>query len=80
MKTAPSSMTGSGINTDRISIASRQLTPKAGNQPVSSKTSDIQASSFKREVPMPAEAKFVEIDGKKYFLDAPRGTYLNILV
>ena len=79
MKTALPSLTGSGINTDRISVASKQRALKNETTP-DNKTSAVQTSSFKREVPIPQNAGFVEADGKKYYLNAPRGTYLNILV
>ena len=79
MKTVSSSLTGSGINTDRISVASKQRLPKNEASP-EYKTPPVQASSFKREVPLPQNTGFVEVDGKKYYLNAPRGTYLNILV
>jgi len=79
MKTPLSSLTGSSISTDRIAVASRQRTSKI-EQPLDQNASPFQSSSFRREVPMPQNAEFVEIDGKKYFLDAPRGTYLNIIV
>ena len=79
MKTVSSSLTGSGINTDRISVASKQRTLK-NETPPENKVAAVQMSSFKREVPIPQNAGFVEVDGKKYFLNAPRGTYLNILV
>lgn len=80
METVSSSLTGSGINTDRISAASRQRVPENKTLAVSSRDTEVRSSTFKREVPMPKNAEFVEIDGKKYFLNAPRGTYLNILV
>ena len=81
MKTPLSSLTGSGINTDRISAASKRRMIKA-DRPFdqSSNAPSFPSTSFKREVPIPNSSEFVEIDGKKYFLDAPRGTYLNIIV
>ena len=79
MKTPLSSLTGTAINTDRISVASKQRTVRIDQSPEQSEPAS-QQTSFRREVPMPKGAEFVEIDGKKYFLDAPRGTYLNILV
>ena len=80
MKTELSSLTRPGINTDRISVASKQRVQK-NEAPADSGAPPVQASSaFLREVPMQKNAEFVEIDGKKYFLDAPRGSYVNILV
>lgn len=78
MKTTPSSLTGSGINTDRISVASKQRAPKSDSAP--EKNVSVPATSFRREVPFPQDAGFVEVDGRKYYLNAPRGTYVNILV
>ncbi len=80
MKTVSSPITGSGINTDRISVASKQRMQKTEMPPDQKNASTFQSSPFKREVPLPHNAEFVEIDGKKYFLDAPRGTYVNIII
>ena len=80
MKAVSSSVTGSGVSTDRISVASKQRMPKAEQLPSDQTASVFQSSPFKREVPLPHNAEFVEIDGKKYFLDAPRGTYVNIVI
>ena len=41
---------------------------------------NIASSAFRREMPMTRGSDFVDIDGKRYFFDAPRGTYLNIVV
>jgi len=41
---------------------------------------NIAPSAFRREMPMTRGSDFVDIDGKRYFFDAPRGTYLNIVV
>ncbi|MBO4520897.1 MAG: hypothetical protein J5787_06785 [Alphaproteobacteria bacterium] len=79
MKTPLSSLAGSAISTDRISAASKQRAARI-EQPRDQNASSMQSTSFRREVPMPQNAEFVEIDGKKYFLDAPRGTYLDIIV
>ncbi|MBR1778658.1 MAG: hypothetical protein IJ752_08785 [Alphaproteobacteria bacterium] len=79
MKAPVSSATGSNLSTERIAAVSRQQMPKIESS-ADQNTPAFQASSFRREVPLPKNADFVEIDGKKYFLDAPRGTYLNIVV
>ena len=79
MKTPVSSLTNSLVNTDRVSIASKQPAQKI--ESLSGKeSSSSQFSSFRREVPMPRNAEFVEVDGKKYFLNAPRGSYVDIIV
>ena len=80
MKTPLSSLTGSAVNTDLISVASKQRAIKAERPYDQRNTPSSQSASFRREVPMPHNAEFVEIDGKKYFLDAPRGTYVDIVV
>ena len=79
MKAPISSLTGSALGTDRVAAASRQRQPRI-ETPANQEAPILQSSAFKREVPMPQNADFVEIDGRKYFLDAPRGTYLDILV
>lgn len=70
----------SGVNTDRIAASSRAFTPAktapTGN-PAGSQTKAIV--SRERFDAQPADP-FVEVDGKRYYLNAPRGTYLNILV
>ena len=78
MKTPVSSFTGTNINTDRISVASKQRARTFDT--VSGETISSKTSAFKREVPMPQNSEFVEIDGKKYFLNAPRGFYVDIIV
>lgn len=80
MKAPVSSLTGSGINTDRISPASKQNRPRIETSLPQQDATAFQSSSFRREVPIQHGNEFVEIDGKKYFLDAPRGTYLDIIV
>lgn len=79
MKTPLSSLTGTAIGTSRTAAASGQRISRTERQP-DQNVPAAPSASFRREVPMPQNAEFVEIDGKKYFLDAPRGTYLNILV
>ena len=79
MKSISSSLTNTSLSTDRVSTASRQLLPKS--DPMSdTAASNFQSQAFRREVPMPQNGAFVEVDGKKYFLDAPRGSSVNILV
>ena len=80
MKTELSSLTPPGINTDRISAASKQRAQRNETAAVSNASPPRASSPFLREVPLQKNAEFVEIDGKKYFLDAPRGSYVNILV
>lgn len=81
MKPISSSTSGLELNTDRIAAASKQrqtrATAAAEGQDASSA---FQAAAFRREMPMTRDAGFVEVDGKKYFLNAPRGTYVNIIV
>ena len=79
MKTISSSLTNPNLGADRISATSRQLLPKSESTADAS-APNFQAQAFRREVPMPQKGEFVEVDGKKYFLDAPRGSYVNILV
>ncbi len=79
MKTVPASLASSGVNTDRISIASKQRALK-NETPSDYRASAVQSQPFKREVPIPGTDGIVEADGKKYYLNAPRGTYVNILV
>lgn len=74
MTKVPSAIQSLTVNTDRISAASKQRTVQ--NTPDHRPSAD-----FKRERPFDTRnADFVEIDGKRYYLNAPRGTYLNILV
>ena len=79
MKNISSSLTNTSLSTDRISTASRQLLPKSDSA-ADTTVSNFQSQAFRREVPIPQNGAFVEVDGKKYFLDAPRGSYVNILV
>lgn len=78
MASISSPLTGSGINTDRISVASKQRSSEAPVMKEEAQT--LSASSFRREVPIQQKGDFVEVNGKRYFLNARRGTYVNILV
>ena len=79
MKPVSSSISGLELNTDRIAAASKQRQTRASATPEQN-ASAFQAAAFRREMPMTSAAEFVEVDGKKYFLNAPRGTYVNIIV
>lgn len=79
MKPISSSTSGLELNTDRIAAASKQR-PTRASVSAEETPSSFQAAAFRREMPMTRDAGFVEIDGKKYFLNAPRGTYVNIIV
>ena len=79
MKPISSSTSGLELNTDRIAAASKQRQTHAANA-TEQHPSDFQASAFRREIPIVQDAEFVEVDGKKYFLNAPRGTYVNIII
>lgn len=81
MKPVTSFSSGLELNTDRIAAASKQ---RRADRPAATTESNRepaqQASAFRREIPMPDNAGFVDVDGKRYFLNAPRGTYVNIVV
>ena len=72
------SNTQTGVNTDRIAASSRAFTPSKSERADNGDSARAVAvrSSYKAN---PADP-FVEIDGKRYYLNAPRGTYLDILV
>lgn len=80
MKPVTSFTSGLDLNTDRIAAASRQNRVHTPPAEANNDSPSFQASAFRREIPMPRNAEFVELNGKKYFLNAPRGTYVNILV
>ena len=61
------------LNMDRISSAS-----KNSSAPVRPDRGSLRIGG--RESFFDPSGAFVEVDGKRYYLDAPRGTYLNILV
>ena len=75
-----SALTGTGVNTDRIAVSSRQRTAETESAKRREEQPNVPALSFRREVPMPRNDNFVEADGKRYYLNAPRGTYVNIVV
>ena len=79
MKSVSSSTPRLNLNTDRIAVASKQQQKNVSalNTP---QTETFNTGSFKREVPLIPQSDFVEIDGKKYYLNAPRGTYVNIVI
>ena len=79
MKIPVSSTSGFSNGTDIVSAAAvrNQKKAEANDRQLSSSPS---SSAFLREIPIPREAAYVEADGKKYLLNAPRGTYLNIIV
>ena len=79
MKPVSSSTSGLELNTDRIAAASKQRQTRVSAATEQS-SPDFRTSPFKREIPIPQNAEFVEVDGKKYFLNAPRGTYVNIII
>lgn len=73
MTKVPSTQHSLSVNTDRIAASSK---PR-----VSIGNTVAPSASFQRERPFDTQnAEFVELDGKRYYLNAPRGTYLNILV
>lgn len=71
----------SGVNTDRIAASSRAFTP-AKSASSTEKARDSQTNALVRRERFDAQPAdpFVEVNGKRYYLNAPRGTYLNILV
>lgn len=63
---------------DRLPVE-RQRTPVSR----SASSADTAANNriYGREAPFATDrSEFVEADGRRYYLNAPRGTYLNILV
>ena len=72
MTKVPSALQSLTVSADRIAAAPKRH--------VSPETATPSASAFQRERPFDSSSEFVEIDGKRYYLNAPRGTYLNILV
>lgn len=81
MKTVTSANRSLELSTERVAASSRQQRPGAAKTAVfQDESSAAQVSGLRREVPMPDDAEFVISDGKKYFLNVPRGTYVNILV
>ncbi len=75
MKTIPSSFKGLDLNTDRIIAASKQkILP-------SEKKNSITPSLISRQDTLSGSNNtFVELDGKRYYLNAVRGSYINIIV
>lgn len=65
----------SGQATNSFSVTRKQ-------RPAGESAPDESAASaaFRREMPMTRGSDYVDVDGKRYFFDAPRGTYLNIVV
>ncbi len=80
MKPVSSFSSGLEINTDRIASASKQKMSQPTSSVEKQTFGSERSASFRREVPFSHGSEFVEIDGKKYFFSAPRGTYLNIVV
>ena len=79
MKVPVSSSSGFSNGTDLVSFVASKNQNKVGSH--EGQTDSLrQSASFLREIPIPRNAEYVEADGKKYLLNAPRGTYLNILV
>lgn len=73
MTKVPATQHSLSVSTDRIATASKARVSNGGTA--------ATAASFQRERPFDTQnAEFVELDGKRYYLNAPRGTYLNILV
>ncbi len=70
---------GLNISTDHIQVGSKRA-PTPGIQDVQAASPQDARTPFRREVPHTERSEFVEVEGKKYFLNAPRGTYVNILV
>ena len=67
-----------GVNTDRIAASSRAFTPQKSAETTSA---EREKNPSRREMFAPdASEPFVEKDGKRYYLNAPRGTYLDIFV
>lgn len=67
-----------GVNTDRVAASSRSFLKK--NIEETKEFSEKTPVLYTREVPGLNDSPFVEENGKRYYLNAPRGTYLNILV
>lgn len=76
MKPIPSSLTkGLNLNTDRIITASKQ------KMPPSEKAHSVTPSlTLRQDVFSGSNNAFVELDGKRYYLNAARGSYINIIV
>lgn len=79
MKVPASPLSGTSNGTDVIAITARRNQTRVDHQNKPADSSQ-KSSSFLREVPFSRDSEYVEADGKRYFLNAPRGTYLNILV
>ena len=67
-----------GVNTDRVAASSKAFVKKNVENDSSGFQSPAQITH--RPLPDDKNAPFVEVDGKRYYLNVPRGTYLNILV
>ena len=68
-----------GVNTDRVAASSKAFVKKnVDNNPAPDSQTFLPAP--RRAVPNGENAPFVDVDGKRYYLNVPRGTYLNILV
>ncbi len=80
MKPISSFSSGLELNTDRIASTSKHRSAQPTRSVETNTFGSQHASAFKREVPFSNGSEFVEIDGKKYFFSAPRGTYVNIIV
>lgn len=77
---SPLSSSRLDLNTEHISVSSKRGFEKQSVTYEAEPVSETNAVSYKREVPYTQESEFVIVDGKKYFLDAPRGSYLDIMV
>lgn len=72
------SVKSTALTADRLSVEARR-TPLVGRQTAAGETEKNRV--FAREAPFATDkAEFVEADGRRYYLNAPRGTYLDILV
>lgn len=81
MKSVTSANRSLELNTERVAASSKQQRLGAAKTAASQDSGPVASPGpFRREVPMTDDAEFVISDGKKYFLNVPRGTYVNILV
>lgn len=72
---------GINVSTDHVSVSSkRPQQPPAVEAESALSSQENAAYTPQREVPFIDKSEFVEVDGKKYFFNAPRGSYVNILV
>lgn len=81
MKTITSANRSLELSTERVAASSKQQRLGAAKTTASQDGGTAAPqTTFRREVPMTDDAEFVISEGNKYFLNVPRGTYVNILV